>query len=276
MESNQPSAAFHALLALGFGGAAGYGYVVGDWVTASSVLLVITTTCIGYWSGMFRALAGASGLLLAIQYAEPNSHFMAGIYQKVNGGHVGFADHDIVVALTGLVIVLLVVVAARLFEWTVLSRLPYLGEANRWGGAVLGLAQGGLMVVLVIGGADYVAPRLVEYLQREDRPDEETQLDTFCLALLEFRNRSQETPLGEFVARVVPPREEIDEVVNEILAAQSGPATLQDQLAEFASGLRANPEAMRAAAARAGVSPEQLEEVLDSPEFEAALRDMKE
>lgn len=169
------------LLVLGVvGGAIAFFWSKGDHVTASVLGVLAVAGFSGYRLGALKMIAFFGGAAAAVVYAP---RFGRQLEPSVSEwlGTTGLANRAISIGAVGLGMTIgALLLAALLSRWLFADR-PRLAACNKWVGFAVGGVQGGVLVLLAMGGLFLIEP----------------------MAKQRVVNREQASPLGRAVAKQV-------------------------------------------------------------------------
>lgn len=266
----------HGLLGLGVGAIVGFGYVIGDVVSAALLLLALLLAYRGYWVGMIAIAASLLGLLAAFRFAGP-----------MGPGAIRLAEPFVTIpdafrplagiVLAGILTASLVTLAVRLAGRLMLRVVPHGSLLNQWVGAGLGGIQGVAVATLLILGVQLLAPQARQTIQQPQTAPTEKWIEGLCHYIVAASEATEESSLGAMIACLAPSGEQFELHVHEMAQTITShqPDSFHAALVKMAQGIRHDPQALQDLSEKVGVDAETLQRVMDSPQFSEALNNLE-
>ncbi len=110
-----------------------------NWLDIVLIVVLALTTLLGLWRGIISMLLPLVGIIIGVILAGQHYGTVGGWLPIDNAQHAGWAGYAIIVGGVLIVAVILAIILRRFI------RLALLGWVDRLGGAVFGLALGGLL-----------------------------------------------------------------------------------------------------------------------------------
>ena len=130
-----------------------------DYVTAVVLVLMGNGCLLGFKVGAIRRLATVAGIFAAVWFTPK---FSGDLEPKLTEwfSTTGLTNHLLSMGLIGISIVVVTVLLVGLISSVILKRRHGLNSLNRWTGFLMGGAEAGVGVLLVLGGLIVIQPML--------------------------------------------------------------------------------------------------------------------
>ena len=266
----------HILLALGMGAALGFACVVGDWISATFVFLIIFMAYLGYWSGVIKIAAGLLGLLAAIRFAQPVSPFVSQFCHQLFEVPERY-EQIISIGCAGILVAIAVMLTLRIAAHFVFRSKPQWKGIDRWMGAAFGAVQGVVISAIVLFSAVILEPIAEQQMARRDGEVSVGYLDELPAKVISFTQLARNSSMGTIITAMEPLQdrfnEQVQEMTESITTNQEFEGQFGQTLMQMVQEFRDDPEAVRIISSRSGIEQEKIRSILDSQEFEEAVQD---
>ncbi|QDT11244.1 CvpA family protein [Planctomycetes bacterium K23_9] len=256
------------LLVASAAGAIGYSVYLSDYVVAATVGVVLITAMMGYRMGLSRVVASLGALTVAFMYAPQlgityENHFFEWF------GTTGLLNRIIAISAIGFGIAMLATIVLSMITTRILRSRPRLARLNCWLGFTVGAAEGGLAVLLFLGGLLMVEPMQLQLANADAaagdsaRPVASQQMTE---VILKVADQTHSSRLGPVIEENNPfekfePLKRFDEIQKSVRVL-SDPQKINDLLHHPAiNNLQERPEIKEAVA-----------NLMDDPEIREVLQ----
>ena len=265
----------HLVAALGLGAAGGFGYVVGDWVSAGFLLLVVLRAYTGYWAGGIKIASGVMGLLAAIKFSRLLAPHVA-VWSDQYVDLPPTFQEPLSIAAAGLLLVVSVVVTMRVLGHLLLASKPRWKSVDRWVGLTAGGMQGVLIGLIVLFGIVMLEPVAAEYAKSGQNLDKAGPLASWPTKVAQVSEQIRESSIGTVMESMEPVRERFNSRFDEMRKSvetkrESVQSPHRSQLMRMVQEIQADPAARHRLQSTLGVDDNTLRTILDAPEFERHL-----
>jgi len=262
----------HVLIALLIGVAVGFGNIVGDWVSAGFLFLVIFMAYIGYWSGGVKIASSVLSLLAAIRFAPTFSPYVAEWCDELVAIPDAFREPISLVG-AGILTALVVVITLRVTASFVFQSKPGWKHVNRWFGLAAGLVQGVVIGAIILLGIGMLEPIAKQQLASRGRAKVGGFVQQWPGKVVAFSKTIKESTIGKAVEPMQDRfRGKLDKMSGAMVSQTDNDGSLHRKLMKMVKDVREDPTSRKHLARTLGVDEGTLQNVFESPKFDKTLR----
>jgi hypothetical protein len=180
--------------------------LAGSWVTTLSVAVLGGMTLVGVWRGGAEIAGLAVGMLAAVMCAPLAGRLIEGVTAGALGT-TGLLNRMVAIGVSGLIVVIVVSVAANYGVKRLLERRPELRAWNAWSGLGLGAAEGAVLVLALHWVPAALEPLAMArvFAESEDAyMTQEQPADGLAMGVVKMARASRGTWLGSVAEATNP------------------------------------------------------------------------